>query len=235
MFSFAFRIEHWFHVAAWVIPLLELALVVAFKAIAGDPFSGLCALSGPRHVFLLQLAPLLLKVLVGVAFLLAGIRAGFKLHALSDPEIKAQIKASIQSLMTKILLFSAAHIVPVLAFISAHIVLASDVTLTFEVRFGLHLAKTVTQHMPGIACIGWVLKRKYFSSLSTAILKAVQWGQFKDKKQAPVSDQVNEAYNKEELYAEIDVHSTVKAPSQARPPFLQRPPVIGGPLTTYHM
>lgn len=219
-----------------MIPLIELALVIAFKAIAGEPFSGLCAVSGPRNVFLLYLAPLLVKVLVGAAFLLAGIRAGFKLCALSDPEMRAQIKASIQRLMTKILLFSAAHIVPVLTFISVHIILASDVALTSEVSFGLHLARTASQLVPGIACIAWVLKPKYFNSLSKTFSKLGQWGQFKDKKHvSPINDQVNEAYNKEELYAEIDAQSSVVASSQPRPPFLQRPPVIGGPLTTYHM
>ncbi|KAI6218040.1 Frizzled/Smoothened family membrane region containing protein [Aphelenchoides fujianensis] len=110
------RCSRWFHLGAWGIPAVQVALAHYFGAVDGDPLTGICSVGNTNVNWLLLfvILPLALYFLVGLLCLftgfrnLCGIRADLKkTHPNMDKTSK------LTQLMSKIGLFAAIYAVAV--------------------------------------------------------------------------------------------------------------------------
>ena len=74
--------SQYFHLAAWLIPSLKSIAILAMSGIDGDPVAGICYVGNQNvtNLRLFVLAPLLIYLLVGTSFLLAGFVSLFRIR-----------------------------------------------------------------------------------------------------------------------------------------------------------
>uniref|UniRef100_T1JEY5 Uncharacterized protein n=1 Tax=Strigamia maritima TaxID=126957 RepID=T1JEY5_STRMM len=107
--------SHYFHLAAWFIPSVQSAVVLATNAVDGDPVSGICSVGNANVVnqrgFLL--APLVACLVVGTTFLGAGFVALFRIRSVIKQQPGHEAKADkLEKLMIRIGVFSVLYTVP---------------------------------------------------------------------------------------------------------------------------
>ncbi|XP_069019845.1 frizzled-7-like [Embiotoca jacksoni] len=107
----------YFHVAAWVVPALKTAAVLAAGQVDGDPLTGVCyvGISSVDALRSFVLAPLVVDLLVGTSFLLAGFVSLFRIRtAMKRDGAETQ---KLERLMLRIGTFCVLYAAPVAAVI----------------------------------------------------------------------------------------------------------------------
>ncbi|XP_077362962.1 frizzled-8-like [Festucalex cinctus] len=101
----------YFHLAAWLLPSAKTIAALALGSVDGDPVAGICYV-GNRSLDNLRgfvLAPLVLYLLLGSAFLLAGFVALFRIRRVVRRQGKAH---KLERLMLRIGVFAVLYTVP---------------------------------------------------------------------------------------------------------------------------
>jgi len=105
-------VSGYFHVAAWSLPAVKTAVVLALRRFAGDELTGLCYVDvGDSSALVgLVLAPLVVYLLSGVALVVAGFVAMFRIrHSLVE---LAAPRRQLETLMVKVGAFAVLYTVP---------------------------------------------------------------------------------------------------------------------------
>ncbi|MEE6467163.1 hypothetical protein FKM82_007153 [Ascaphus truei] len=102
----------YFHLAAWLVPSVQSIAVLALSSVDGDPVAGICSV-GNQDLDNLRgfvLAPLLIYLCVGSAFLLAGFVSLFRIRRVIKRG--GSQTAQLEKLMIRIGVFGALYTVP---------------------------------------------------------------------------------------------------------------------------
>ena len=113
--------SQYFHLAAWLIPSVKSIAVLAMSSVDGDPVAGICYVGNQSLENLrgFVLAPLIVYLLMGTSFLLAGFVHLFRIRSV----IKAQGRGKtdkLERLMIRIGVFSVLYLVPATIVISCY-------------------------------------------------------------------------------------------------------------------
>lgn len=109
--------SQYFHLAAWLIPTIQSVAVVLMQAVDGDPVAGTCYVGNlnTENLKTFVLAPLLIYLVVGTTFLMAGFVSLFRIRSVIKQQggIGAGAKADkLEKLMIRIGIFSVLYTVP---------------------------------------------------------------------------------------------------------------------------
>lgn len=111
--------SQYFHLAAWLAPTAQTVWALLAGGVAGDPIAGVCTVA-PEGVTTFILAPLLVYLLLGTSFLLAGFVSLFRIRSVikRQPGAKAN---KLEKLMIRIGVFSVLYTVPASAVLACHL------------------------------------------------------------------------------------------------------------------
>ena len=104
--------SQYFHLAAWAVPAIKTIAILAMGQVDGDVLSGIC-FTGIFDVDALRgfvLAPLVVYLLIGTSFLLAGFVSLFKIRTIMKSDGTKTDK--LEKLMVRIGIFSVLYTVP---------------------------------------------------------------------------------------------------------------------------
>ncbi|KAK3083394.1 hypothetical protein FSP39_021541 [Pinctada imbricata] len=104
--------SQYFHLAAWAVPAIKTIAILAMGQVDGDDLSGIC-FTGIFDVDSLRgfvLAPLVVYLLIGTSFLLAGFISLFKIRTIMKSDGTKTDK--LEKLMVRIGIFSVLYTVP---------------------------------------------------------------------------------------------------------------------------
>lgn len=104
----------YFHLAAWLLPSVQSIAVLALSSVDGDPVAGICSV-GNQSLDNLRgfvLAPLVVYLLVGALFLLAGFVSLFRIRSVILKQGGATKTDKLERLMVRIGVFSVLYTVP---------------------------------------------------------------------------------------------------------------------------
>nr|CRI73785.1 Frizzled-2 [Euperipatoides kanangrensis] len=105
--------SQYFHLAAWLIPSVKSIAVLAMSSVDGDPIAGVCYV-GNQSIENLRgfvLAPLLVYLLLGTSFLLAGFVSLFRIRNVIKQQGRTKTD-KLEKLMIRIGVFSVLYTVP---------------------------------------------------------------------------------------------------------------------------
>uniref|UniRef100_A0A4X2K7E8 Frizzled-5 n=2 Tax=Vombatus ursinus TaxID=29139 RepID=A0A4X2K7E8_VOMUR len=104
--------SQYFHLAAWLIPSVKSIAVLALSAVDGDPVAGICYVGNQNLDYLrgFVLAPLVVYLLTGTLFLLAGFVSLFRIRSVIKQGGTKTDK--LEKLMIRIGLFTVLYTVP---------------------------------------------------------------------------------------------------------------------------
>ncbi|RNA20473.1 frizzled-7-B [Brachionus plicatilis] len=114
------NISSYFHLAAWTIPGVKLIAVLWLQKIDADVLSGIC-FTGLRNMNLMRgflIAPLLLYLVLGACFLLAGFVSLFRIRNVMKHEGNKTDK--LEKFMVRIGVFSIMYMVPAIIVICCY-------------------------------------------------------------------------------------------------------------------
>lgn len=108
-------LSSYFHLAAWAIPAIQTIVILTMRRVDGDELTGMCYVGNQDIVALtgFVLVPLIIYLIVGTVFILAGfvalfrIRSNLKQDGGGGPNIR-----KLEKLMAKIGVFSVLYTVP---------------------------------------------------------------------------------------------------------------------------
>ena len=112
----------YFHIFAWTLPAIKTSLVVAFKAIDGDPLSGICYVGNTNveNLRYFVLYPLLTYFVIGFTFLLIGFHNLWSIrNSLKKSHPQVERTSKLTQLMSKIGIFSFLYTLPAIFVILA--------------------------------------------------------------------------------------------------------------------
>ena len=104
--------SQYFHLAAWAVPAIKTIAILAMGQVDGDVLSGVC-FTGISDVDALRgfvLAPLVVYLIIGTSFLLAGFVSLFKIRTIMKSDGTRTDK--LEKLMVRIGIFSVLYTVP---------------------------------------------------------------------------------------------------------------------------
>nr|MBE5725768.1 frizzled 2 [Cucujiformia] len=109
--------SQYFHLFAWFIPAFQTVAVLLSGAVDGDPVSGICYVGNMNmeNLRTFVLGPLLVYLLLGTSFLLAGFVSLFRIRSVIKKQggIGANCKTDkLEKLMIRIGIFSVLYTVP---------------------------------------------------------------------------------------------------------------------------
>nr|MBE5725737.1 frizzled 2 [Cucujiformia] len=107
--------SQYFHLFAWFIPAFQTITVLLSGAVDGDPISGICYVGNMNmdNLRIFVLSPLLLYLLLGTSFLLAGFVSLFRIrNAIKKQEGINSKTDKLEKLMIRIGIFSVLYTVP---------------------------------------------------------------------------------------------------------------------------
>ncbi|CAL8347251.1 unnamed protein product [Merluccius merluccius] len=112
----------YFHLAAWVLPSVKSAAVLALGAVDGDAVAGICYVGNQSlaHLRGFVLAPLVVYLCVGTAFLLAGFVSLFRIRAVIRRQQGGAKADKLERLMVRIGAFTVLHTVPAAAIVACY-------------------------------------------------------------------------------------------------------------------
>lgn len=166
----------YFHIAAWLIPTFQTLAVLLSGAVDGDPFSGICSVGNMNmeNLRTFVLGPLVLYLILGTSFLLAGFVSLFRIRNVIKKQggAGAGSKADkLEKLMIRIGIFSVLYTVPATIVIGCHL---------YENTFHEEWLKSIACTCPStnvtpikIKPIYSVLMLKYFMALAVGITSGV--------------------------------------------------------------
>uniref|UniRef100_A0A8C8STZ0 Frizzled-5 n=1 Tax=Pelusios castaneus TaxID=367368 RepID=A0A8C8STZ0_9SAUR len=111
----------YFHLAAWLLPSLQTIAVLALSSVDGDPVAGICYV-GNQNVANLRgfvLAPLVVYLVAGSVFLLAGFVSLFRIRSVIKQGGTKTDK--LEKLMIRIGLFSVLYTVPATLVVACYV------------------------------------------------------------------------------------------------------------------
>lgn len=112
-------LSSYFHVAAWAIPAVKTIILLTMRRVDGDELTGLCYV-GNQHPIALTffvLIPLIVYLLVGLVFILAGFLCMWRIRRnLKQDGGNANIR-KLEKLMAKISVYSLLYTVPAVSVI----------------------------------------------------------------------------------------------------------------------
>lgn len=155
--------SQYFHLAAWLAPTAQTVWALLAGGIAGDPVAGVCTVA-PEGVRTFILVPLLVYLLLGTSFLLAGFVSLFRIRSVikRQPGAKAD---KLEKLMIRIGVFSVLYTVPASAVLGCHLY---ESTLREE-----WLGSLACPCRPRSRPLYSVLMLKYFMALAVGITSGV--------------------------------------------------------------
>ncbi|XP_046326849.1 frizzled-9-like [Haliotis rufescens] len=105
-------LSSYFHLAAWAIPAIKTIIILTMRRVDGDELTGLCYVGNQDTDALtgFVLAPLIVYLIVGTAFILAGFVALFRIR--NNLKHEGTNIRKLEKLMAKIGLFSVLYTVP---------------------------------------------------------------------------------------------------------------------------
>nr|NVI73928.1 frizzled 2 [Cucujiformia] len=118
--------SQYFHLAAWFIPAFQTIAVLLSDAVDGDPVSGICYVGNMNmeNLRTFVLGPLVVYLLLGTVFLLAGFVSLFRIRKVikkqggCGPNSKTD---KLEKLMIRIGIFSVLYTVPAIIVIGCHL------------------------------------------------------------------------------------------------------------------
>ncbi|XP_074047607.1 frizzled-5 [Macrotis lagotis] len=113
--------SQYFHLAAWLIPSVQSIAVLALSAVDGDPVAGICSVGNQNLDYLrgFVLAPLVVYLLTGALFLLAGFVSLFRIRSVIKQGGTKTDK--LEKLMIRIGLFTVLYTVPAGAVVACYL------------------------------------------------------------------------------------------------------------------
>ena len=110
----------YFHLAAWAIPAIQTIVILTMRRVDGDELTGLCYVGNADTSALIGfvLVPLIVYLLVGTLFILAGFVAMFRIR--NDLKNDGANIRKLEKLMAKIGVFSVLYTVPATCVIGCH-------------------------------------------------------------------------------------------------------------------
>ncbi|XP_010890407.2 frizzled-5 [Esox lucius] len=162
--------SQYFHLAAWLVPSVKTIAVLALNAVDGDPVAGICYVGNQSVESLLGLviAPLVVYLLTGSLFLLAGFVSLFRIRSVIKQGGTKTDK--LEKLMLKLGLFTVLYTAP------AAVVLAC---LVYEQHMrpqwdrGLSCSCQAERQRVGLGPDHTVFMLKYFMSFVVGITSGV--------------------------------------------------------------
>ncbi|XP_072385280.1 frizzled-2 [Diabrotica undecimpunctata] len=165
----------YFHIAAWLIPTFQTLAVLLSGAVDGDPVSGICYVGNMNmdNLWTFVLAPLVVYLILGTSFLLAGFVSLFRIRNVIKKQggAGAGSKADkLEKLMIRIGIFSVLYTVPATIVIGCHLY-----ENTFHEEWMKSLACTCPANVISMKerPIYSVLMLKYFMALAVGITSGV--------------------------------------------------------------
>ncbi|XP_029109152.1 frizzled-8-like [Scleropages formosus] len=176
------RYSQYFHVAAWLVPSAKCVAVLALSCVDGDPVAGICYV-GNQNVNALRgfvLAPLVIYLCLGSAFLLSGFVSLFRIRNVIK-EGGAQTR-KLDRLMVRIGLFAALYTLPAAVIVACYLYeqhnrAAWEASLSCacpserkdegdarEPRYAVFMLKYFTCHLVGITSGAWAWSGKTLES-----------------------------------------------------------------------
>ena len=113
--------SQYFHLVAWLVPSIKAITILATSNIDGDPVSGICYVGNQNMTNLrgFVLAPLILYLLLGTSFLLAGFVSLFRIRDAIRQQGQQRTE-KLEKLMIRIGIFSVLYTVPATIVIACH-------------------------------------------------------------------------------------------------------------------
>ncbi|XP_059149516.1 frizzled-9-like [Physella acuta] len=115
-------LSSYFHLAAWTIPAVKTIIILTMRRVDGDEVTGMCYVGNQDPVALTAfvLVPLILYLIAGFVFILAGFAAMFRIrNDLKQDGTNTNIR-KLEKLMAKIGVFSILYTVPATCVIGCH-------------------------------------------------------------------------------------------------------------------
>ena len=105
-------LSSYFHLAAWAIPAIKTIIILTLRRVDGDELTGLCYVGNQDTIALtgFVLAPLIVYLLIGTLFILAGFVALFRIR--NNLKQDGTNIRKLEKLMAKIGVFSVLYTVP---------------------------------------------------------------------------------------------------------------------------
>ncbi|XP_066138925.1 frizzled-2 [Euwallacea fornicatus] len=161
-----------FHIVAWLIPTLQTLGVLLSGAVDGDPVSGVCYVGNmnTENLQTFVLGPLVIYLILGTSFLLAGFVSLFRIRNVIKKQggAGAGSKADkLEKLMIRIGIFSVLYTVPATIVIGCHL---------YENAFHAEWLKSLAcscSNVPKPKPLYSVLMLKYFMALAVGITSGV--------------------------------------------------------------
>lgn len=128
--------SQYFHLVAWLVPSVQSITVLAMSSVDGDHISGICYVGNQNMMNLrgFVLAPLILYLVLGTSFLLAGFVSLFRIRDVIKQQ-GHQRTEKLEKLMIRIGVFSVLYTVPATVVIACYF---------YEQHFREEWDKTVT-------------------------------------------------------------------------------------------
>ncbi|XP_033740080.1 frizzled-9-like [Pecten maximus] len=106
-------LSSYFHLAAWAIPAIKTIIILTMRRVDGDELTGLCFVGNqdPAALTGFVLAPLIVYLITGTLFILAGFVALFRIRNNLKMDGSSNIR-KLEKLMAKIGVFSVLYTVP---------------------------------------------------------------------------------------------------------------------------
>ncbi|CAG5125490.1 unnamed protein product [Candidula unifasciata] len=115
-------LSSYFHMAAWTIPAVKTIILVTMRRVDGDELTGLCYVGNQHPMFLtfFVLIPLLVYLLAGLVFILAGFASMMRIRRnLKQDGSNGNIR-KLEKLMAKVSVYSVLYTVPAVCVIGCH-------------------------------------------------------------------------------------------------------------------
>lgn len=183
-------ISQYFHLVSWIIPAILTIVILSLQEVDGDYLSGVCFVGvqdlHSHNVFVL--GPLLVFLLLGTFFLLAGFYSMFRIRSVMKHRVSPEEKNRLEKFMVRIGIFSVLYTVPA-AIVVACLIYESanrsqwqktqiDCAHNANVQtkcvgprpsFNVFMLKYFMQVFVGITSGFWICSRKTFYSWQSAI------------------------------------------------------------------
>ncbi|ESO13179.1 hypothetical protein HELRODRAFT_63277 [Helobdella robusta] len=113
--------SHYFHLIAWSLPAVQVIAILALDKIEGDNLVGVCYVGvyDEKALVIFVIVPLVVYLLVGIFFLMAGLFSLFKIRTAMKQEGFGTEK--LEKLMLRIGVFSLLYTVPAGVVVACHI------------------------------------------------------------------------------------------------------------------
>ena len=188
-------ISQYFHLVSWIIPAILTIIVLALQDVDGDYLSGVCFVGvqdlHSHNIFVL--GPLLVFLLLGTFFLLAGFYSMFRIRSVMKHRVSQEEKNRLEKFMVRIGIFSVLYSVPAAIVVACLIYESANRSQWQKTQidcahhpdlqegcvgpkpsFNVFMLKYFMQVFVGITSGFWICSRKTFYSWQSAIQRLRQ-------------------------------------------------------------